>query len=358
MKFNGFLCDILRLICFIYAFFVPSSALDASVSSPTCEKDNECKADMASAVKTMRAVVAEAGKLVLVNRPVPVAKEGEVLVKIHYTAINRADTLQRAGKYPVPPGETDILGLEMSGTVVGNGTTKFPTNSKVMSLLGGGGYAEYVAIDENMLMPIPDGVSLRVAAGIPETWLTAYQLLHFVTQVKANDTVVIHAGGSGVGTAATQLATQHGCRVFVTAGTDEKIAKGIDLGATGGANYKKTDWDVEILKQAGDDGVNAVLDCVGGSYWKQNVNVLSTDGRWTLYGLMGGAQIEGPLLGLMLRKRLRMEATTLRSRSLEYKKELTKEFASHALDLFASQRYQVIIDKESFDLETAQQSHD
>ena len=132
-----------------------------------------------------------------------------------------------------------------------------------MSLLGGGGYAEYVAIDENMLMPIPDGVSLRVAAGIPETWLTAYQLLHFVTQVKANDTVVIHAGGSGVGTAATQLATQHGCRVFVTAGTDEKIAKGIDLGATGGANYKKTDWDVEILKQAGDDGVNAVLDCVG-----------------------------------------------------------------------------------------------
>ena len=143
----------------------------------------------------------------------PVAKEGEVLVKIHYTAINRADTLQRAGKYPVPPGETDILGLEMSGTVVGNGTTKFPTNSKVMSLLGGGGYAEYVAVDENMLMPVPDGVSLRVAAGIPETWLTAYQLLHFVTEVKANDTVVIHAGGSGVGTAATQLATQHGCRL-------------------------------------------------------------------------------------------------------------------------------------------------
>ncbi len=358
MKRIGFLREILRLLCFLHALFVSNSALAESTSSTTCDKDNECQSDMASAVKTMRAVVAEAGKLVLVNRPVPVAKEGEVLVKIHYTAINRADTLQRAGKYPVPPGETDILGLEMSGTVVGNGTTKFPTNSKVMSLLGGGGYAEYVAVDENMLMPVPDGVSLRVAAGIPETWLTAYQLLHFVTEVKANDTVVIHAGGSGVGTAATQLATQHGCRVFVTAGTDEKIAKGVELGATGGANYKKTDWDVEILNQAGDDGVNAVLDCVGGSYWKQNANVLSVDGRWTLYGLMGGAQVEGPLLGLMLRKRLRMQATTLRSRSLEYKKELTKEFSSHALDLFASQRYQVIVDKESFDLETAQESHD
>ena len=358
MNLTGYTAILLGSICFLHAFLAPSSALDDTAPDVTCEKDDECRADMASAVKTMRAVIAEAGKLIVVNRPVPVAKEGEVLVKIHYSAINRADTLQRAGKYPVPPGETDILGLEMSGTVVGGGTTKFPTNSKVMSLLGGGGYAEYVAVDENMLMPVPDGISLRVAAGIPETWLTAYQLLHFVTKVETNDTVVIHAGGSGVGTAATQLATQHGCRVFVTAGTDEKIAKGIELGATGGANYKKTDWDVEILKQAGDAGVNAVLDCVGGSYWKQNANVLSTDGRWTLYGLMGGAQIEGPLLGLMLRKRLRMEATTLRSRSLEYKKQLTKEFSSHALDLFASQRYQVIVDKESFDLETAQQSHD
>ena len=346
-------------IIFITNFIHTTIVTASSSIEKTCNEEEENNNNnMASAVKTMRAVVAEAGKLITINRPVPIAKQGEVLVKIHYTAINRADTLQRAGNYPVPKGETDILGLEMSGMVVGNGTEKFPTDSKVMSLLGGGGYAEYVAIDEDMLMPIPEGVSLRVAAGIPETWLTAYQLLHFVNGVQPNDSVVVHAGGSGVGTAATQLATEHGCKVFVTAGTDEKIAKGIELGAVGGANYKKTDWDVEILTQNGNNGVNAILDCVGGSYWKQNINALATDGRWTLYGAMGGAMIDGPFLGLMLRKRLKMEATTLRSRSLEYKKKLTKEFANHALKLFESKHYQVIVDKKSFDLETAQESHE
>ena len=152
----------------------------------------------------------------------------------------------------------------MSGTVVGNGTEKFPTDSKVISLLGGGGYAEYVAIDEDMLMPIPEGVSLRVAAGIGDL-VNSISIVAFREWSTTNDSVVVHAGGSGVGTAATQLATEHGCKVFVTAGTDEKIAKGIELGAVGGANYKKTDWDVEILTQNGNNGVNAILDCVGGS---------------------------------------------------------------------------------------------
>ena len=138
--------------------------------------------------KMMRAIIAESGKLKLVQRPVPVAKVGEALVKIHYTAINRADTLQRKGMYPVPEGETDIFGLEMSGTIVQS--EKFETGSKVMSLLGGGGYSEYVAIDEDMLMPVPENISLKNAAGIPETWLTAYQLLYLVTEVKNGDTVV------------------------------------------------------------------------------------------------------------------------------------------------------------------------
>ena len=136
----------------------------------------------------MRAIIAESGKLKLVQRPVPVANVGEALVKIHYTALNRADTLQRKGMYPVPEGETDIFGLEMSGTIVQS--EKFETGSKVMSLLGGGGYAEYVAIDEDMLMPVPENISLRNAAGIPETWLTAYQLLYLVTEVKNGDTLV------------------------------------------------------------------------------------------------------------------------------------------------------------------------
>ena len=269
-----------------------------------------------SMAQAMRAVIAEAGKLTTVLRPVPIKKTGEVVVKVSYTAINRADTLQRKGLYPVPSGQTDILGLEMSGVVV-DGNDKWQTGTEVMSLLNGGGYAEYVAVDENLIMPIPEGVTLRTAAGIPETWLTAFQLLHFVTQVQPGDTVVIHAGGSGVGTAAIQLATEAGCRVFTTAGSKEKISKSMALGATGGANYKEENWGVKIKEMAGDAGVQCVLDCVGSSYWKQNVDVLSVDGKWTLYGLMGGANIEGPLLALLLRKRLRLEATTLRSRSDE-----------------------------------------
>ena len=138
--------------------------------------------------KTMRAIIAEAGKLKVVQRPIPVAKVGEALVKIHYTAINRADTLQRKGAYPLPAGETDIFGLEMSGTIVQS--SRFEKGARVMGLLGGGGHAEYVAIEEDMLMPVPEKMSLRVAAGIPETWLTAYQLLHVVTEVKVGDTVM------------------------------------------------------------------------------------------------------------------------------------------------------------------------
>ena len=146
--------------------------------------------------------------------------------------------------------------------------------------------------------------------------------------------------------------------MFVTAGTEEKIEKCKELGAVGGANYKTDEWDVKIKELNGDRGVNAVLDCIGGSYWKQNANVLSQDGRWTLYGLMGGPKVDGVLLAMMLRKRLRLEATTLRSRSLEYKKDLTKQFSEHALSLFRSGRYQVILDKKSFSLEEAQASHD
>ena len=168
----------------------------------------------------------------------------------------------------------------------------------------------------------------------------------------------IHAGASGVGTAATQLATETGCRVFVTAGTEEKIAKCKELGAAGGANYKTEEWDIKIKELAGDRGVNVVLDCIGSSYWKQNANILSQDGRWTLYGLMGGPTVDGALLSMMLRKRLRLEATTLKSRSKEYKKDLTRRFADHALELFNHGRYQVILDNKSFLLEEAQESHD
>ena len=170
----------------------------------TCETELLSTCNMAG--KMMKAVIAEAGKLVLVERPVPAVKVGEVLVKVHFTAINRADTLQRKGLYPVPAGQTDIFGLEMSGVVEGKDGETWKAGTEVMSLLNGGGYAEYVAVNENLLMPVPKGLDLRTAAGIPETWLTAFQLLHTVTGVKSGDTVVVHAGGSGA-TIAGQMGT-------------------------------------------------------------------------------------------------------------------------------------------------------
>ena len=310
----------------------------------------------------MRAVIAQNGQLIKVQHPTPKPSAAlqEALVKIYYTAVNRADILQRKGLYP-PPSNDDTLGLEMSGVVVGDGTSKFPPGSRVMSILESGGYAEYVTVPQDLLLPVPNGMTLFQAAGVPEAWMTAYQLLHTISQVKSGNTVLIHAGGSGVGTAAVQMAAVAGCHVLVTAGTDEKIQRCIDLGAVGGVNYKTCrdgKWSVPIKDMAGTDGVNAVLDCIGGSYWEQNMDVLAMDGRWTLYGAMGGTKVNGPFFGKVLQKRLRLEGTTLRSRSVDYKKDLTSCFARDILPFLENGRYQAILDKKSFSLEDVEASHE
>ncbi|KAJ9466838.1 Quinone oxidoreductase-like protein 2-like protein [Diplonema papillatum] len=310
--------------------------------------------------KTMRAAIADSGKLAIVERPVPKPCGSEVLVKIHSTAINRADTLQRQGKYPVPPGVTDILGLEMSGTVVQTAEKSLKNwkeGDKVMGLLGGGGYAEYTAIDESLLMPIPEGFDLNQAAGVPETWLTAFQLLSLVGHVQPNETVVVHAAGSGVGTAATQLATKvFGAKVAATAGTDEKLGVAKSLGATWTANYKQQSWS-ETFKEL-NVRADLILDPVGGSYIMQNLESLNMDGRVVLYGLMGGATAEGPVLAHLLRKRASIQATTLRSRSLPYRADLVQRFAEQALPMLSSGELRVIFDKRSFTLDQVQEAHE
>lgn len=300
----------------------------------------------ASLPTEMRAILAEDGKCTLASRPVPTPKGREVLVRIHTTAINRADTLQRKGSYAPPPGESDILGLEMAGEVVAKGpdcVLRIPDGSHVMSLLGSGGYAEYVVVDERLLMRKPDGMDFHTAAAIPETWLTAYQLLHFVGEVKEGDTVLIHAAGSGVGTAAIQLAVAAGARVIAVAGTSEKLELATSLGAFATANYKEGPF-APIVKGATDDkGVDLILDCVGASNWAQNAESAAMDARWVLFGLMGGAQPDAPVLANILRKRIRLEGTTLRARSLDYKIRLSNEFASHAIPRFVSGAFRPII---------------
>ena len=246
------------------------------------------------------------------------------LSQVYASAINRADTLQRKGLYPPPPGASAVLGLEAAGIIeaIGNDCElAFKVGDKVMSLLDGGGNADFVVTDERLLMPVPAAYAAgwELAAATPETWLTAFQLLHLLAEVTDGDTVLVHAGGSGVGTAATQLAVAAGATVIVTAGSQEKLDVAARLGASVGINYKTDDFSEKVLEATAGKGVSVILDCVGGSHWEKNLASIAVDGRWVLYGLMGGKEAVGPALGGILRKRIRLMGTTLRSRSIAYK---------------------------------------
>ncbi|KAM6912208.1 quinone oxidoreductase PIG3 [Xenentodon cancila] len=278
--------------------------------------------------------------LVLRNVPKPQPKDGEVLIKVHAAALNRADLLQRRGLYPPPPGESDIIGLEVAGTVesLGPGLKKdWKPDDRAMALLGGGGYAEYVPVREELLMPAPSTIPLWEAAAIPEAWLTAFQLLAFIAQVKEGEVVLVHAGASGVGTAAVQLARLFGAVPVVTAGSREKLALAERLGAAAGFNYKEEGFVQGVHDFTAGKGADIILDCIGGSNWEQNVSSLAIDGRWVLYGTMGGRTVEGDLLGKLLSKRGHLLSSLLRSRSLQYKGDLVKAFSHRVLPYFSAQ---------------------
>ncbi|XP_076834834.1 quinone oxidoreductase PIG3 [Brachyhypopomus gauderio] len=279
-------------------------------------------------------------KLFIGEVPRPEPKDGEVLIKIHATALNRADLLQRKGLYPAPPGESEILGLEAAGVIAGLGPQvrrNFRSGDKVMALLAGGGYAQYAVVPEELLMPVPSHVTLCEAAAIPEAWLTAYQLLHFIGRVKPGETVLIHAGASGVGTAAVQLARLSGAVPVVTAGSPEKLNMALQLGAVAGFNYKECDFSDKILQFTEGRGMDVILDCIGGAWWEKNVRSLAMDGRWVLYGTMGGTAVEGDLLSKLMFKRGHILSSLLRLRSLQYKAELVRSFSEQALPHFQSQ---------------------
>ncbi|KAI5102465.1 quinone oxidoreductase PIG3 isoform X2 [Silurus meridionalis] len=295
--------------------------------------------------------------------PKPEPKDGEVLVKVYATAVNRADVLQRKGLYQVPPGASEILGLEAAGVVSGFGTgvkSNFKIGDKVMALLSGGGYAQYVAVPEQLLMPVPSHLSLYDAAAIPEAWLTAYQLLHLIAHVKEGESVLIHAGASGIGTAAIQL-TRLFCAVpLVTAGNPDKLKVAEKLGAAAAFNYKEGDFSDKVLQFTQGRGVDVILDCIGGSFWEKNVRSLATDGRWVLYGVMGGKAVNGDLLGKLLFKRGHLLSSLLRSRSLQYKAKLVKSFIEQALPHFETTglptSLRPIIDTE-FNMEDVTKAH-
>ncbi|XP_034431380.1 quinone oxidoreductase PIG3 [Hippoglossus hippoglossus] len=299
--------------------------------------------------------------LLLRSVPRPRPKDGEVLIKVHATALNRADLLQRRGLYPPPPGESDIIGLEVAGTVdtLGPGVKRgWRAEDRVMALLCGGGYAEYVAVPEELLMPVPPTLTLSQAAAIPEAWLTAFQLLALVAQVKEGEVVLAHAGGSGVGTAAVQLVRLFDAVPIVTAGSTEKLKMAEKLGAAAGFNYKEEDFSQGVQDFTGGRGADVILDCIGGCNWEQNVSCLATDGRWVLYGTLGGKAVEGDFLGKLLAKRGHLLSSLLRSRSLQYKADLVQAFSTRVVPHFSDQACSLrpVIDS-TFNLEDIAAAH-
>ena len=286
-------------------------------------------------------------QLTLGEYPTPEPGPGELLVRVHATALNRADILQRRGLYPPPPGASPLLGLEAAGVVaaLGEGCAGWRVGDRVFALLPGGGYAEYVTVPAAMALPIPPSLSFEQAAAIPEAFLTAFQTLFWIGRLQAGEWVLIHAGASGVGTAAIQLARDAGARVAVTAGSEPKLQACRDLGAEVAINYKLGPFAPKVLEATGGRGVDLILDFVGAPYWEQNLECLATDGRLVLIATMGGGIVDRFDLRRLMGKRLQVTGTTLRSRSLEYKTRLTREFAARALPKFADGTLRPVIDR-------------
>ncbi|MCB0106998.1 MAG: NAD(P)H-quinone oxidoreductase [Caldilineaceae bacterium] len=251
----------------------------------------------------------------------------DVLVDIHATALNRADLMQRRGNYPVPPGASPILGLEMAGTVakLGADVTDWQVGDRVCALLGGGGYAEQVVVPGAMLMPIPEGWDFTLAAGLPEVFLTAFVNLYMEAAIQSGEVALVHGGASGVGTAAIQLLKASGNPVIVTAGTDEKIAACRDLGADLAINYRKQDFVQEVKAFTGGQGVDVIMDMVGADYLAKNLTLLKLKGRLVWISTLSGADAEINLR-LVMGKRLRLIGSVLRSRSLAEKVTIKQNF--------------------------------
>ena len=277
---------------------------------------------------------------------IPVLQYGQVLIEARATALNRADILQRAGKYPPPKGESEILGLEVAGVIIeiADGVpTEWQLDEKVMALLAGGGYASKVAVDYRLLMKVPENLSFAEAAAIPEVFLTAYQTLFLEGNANSGETVLIHAAGSGVGTAAIQLAKAHGLKIVITASTT-KHETCLKLGADFAIDYKTQNFADEVLNFTNQKGVDVILDFIGAPYFARNISALAVEGRLVLIALMGGFKMDSCSLLPFLQKRLQLKGTTLRARGIEYKALLVESFTQEFWPKLADGSIEPIVD--------------
>ena len=283
--------------------------------------------------------------LVWQERDDPTFGPDEVLVEIHATALNRADLLQRAGGYPPPPGAPDILGLEMAGVIVGVGShvRNWQVGNRVCALLGGGGYAEKVAVHHSHLIPVPANWSFVEAAALPETYLTAFVNLFMEARLQPGESVLVHGGASGVGTAAIQILRHLGHKVMVTAGSDEKVAACRQIGADLAVNYRTEDFVEAVQQFTNGQGVDVILDMVGANYYERNLELLKVRGRLVFIATLGGAQVQIDI-GKLMRKRARLIGSVLRSRSVEEKAEIKEAFMSRCWSLIQRGAVRPVID--------------
>jgi len=289
----------------------------------------------------MRAILVDHGTLTIGDAPAPTPGPDELRIRVHATAVNRADLLQAAGRYPPPPGASTILGMECAGVVaeIGANVQGWSIGDRVMALLPGGGYAEETVVHAGSAMHVPAHLSDEEAAAIPEVYLTAFLNIFMLARLQAGETVLIHGGGSGVGTAATTLSKLAGARVIVTAGSPEKCARCLEHGADVAIDYRQEDF-VEKAR-----GTNVVLDHIGAKYLPRDLEALAQDGRIVIIGSMGGERTAPLDVGMLLTKRAQVLGSTLRGRTVEEKAAIVQSFlARFGPDLEAG-RIRPVIDQ-------------
>lgn len=292
--------------------------------------------------------------LKLQDYPIPEVSTDQILIEVKAAGLNRSDIFQREGNYPAPPGvSSEILGLEVSGIVAqcGPDVTDFKVGDKVCAILAGGGYAEYVSVREGQCLTIPSGLTFAEAASLPETVFTVWSNVFQRGGLKSGETLLIHGGNSGIGITGIQIAHALGFRVVVTVGSEEKGQKCLELGANAYINYKTEDFET-ILQ---DEGVDVILDMIGGEYLSKNVNILKPEGRLVHINAVSGSHVDLDIWRVMI-KRLTITGSTLRSREYEFKKQLAKEVQKIVWPLIESKQFKPIIFK-TFPFTEAPEAH-
>ena len=291
------------------------------------------------------------------RRPLPQPSAHEILVRVEAAGVNRPDLLQRTGHYPVPPGASDLPGLEIAGTVaaLGSAAGMWKTGDKVCALTHGGGYAEYCAVPEVQALPVPRGLSMLEAASLPETFFTVYSNVFDRAGLKPGETFLVQGGASGIGVSAIQMVAAMGNRVFATAGSDAKCAACRDLGAEIAINYRTQDFAEEVKKATGGKGVDVILDMVGGDYVPRELKCLAEEGRLVMIAFLRGPKTELDLNELM-RRRLKITGSTLRPRPVEFKGAVARSLRERVWPLVESGRIRPVIYR-SFPLGQAADAH-